>query len=153
MLSLRARVACVRTLRPGDRAGYGLAFQAERETRLAVLTIGYADGLPRALSQQGGRVLLRGVSCPMAGRMCMDQLLVDVTGVPEIQAGDIATLIGRDGNQEIPAEEVAERCGTITNELLSRLGKRACSYRIDEKKPVLLFGPDARMRPRGRRMA
>ena len=132
MLSLRARVACVRTLRPGDRAGYGLAFQAERETRLAVLTIGYADGLPRALSQQGGRVLLR---------------------VPEIQAGDIATLIGRDGNQEIPAEEVAERCGTITNELLSRLGKRACSYRIDEKKPVLLFGPDARMRPRGRRMA
>ena len=153
VLSLRARVACVRTLRPGDRAGYGLAFQAERETRLAVLTIGYADGLPRALSQQGGRVLLRGVSCPMAGRMCMDQLLVDVTGVPEIQAGDVATLIGRDGNQEIPAEEVAERCGTITNELLSRLGKRACSYRIDEKKPALLFGPDARMRPRGRRMA
>lgn len=153
VLSLRARVACVRTLRPGDRAGYGLAFQAERETRLAVLTIGYADGLPRALSQQGGRVLLRGVSCPMAGRMCMDQLLVDVTGVPEVRAGDVATLIGRDGDQVIPAEEVAERCGTITNELLSRLGKRACSYRIVEKKPELLFGPDARILPRGRKMA
>lgn len=125
VLSLRARVACVRTLRPGDRAGYGLAFQAERETRLAVLTIGYADGLPRALSQQGGRVLLRGRSCPMAGRMCMDQLLVDVTGLPDVEPGDVATLIGRDGGLEIPAEEVAERCGTITNELLSRLGPRA----------------------------
>ena len=98
-------------------------------------------------------MLLRGVSCPMAGRMCMDQLLVDVTGMPEVRAGDVATLIGRDGDQVIPAEEVAERCGTITNELLSRLGKRACSYRIVEKKPELLFGPDARILPRGRKMA
>ncbi len=124
VLSLRARVACVRTLRAGERAGYGLEFQAERETRLAVLAIGYADGLPRALSRQGGRVLLRGRACPMAGRMCMDQLLVDVTGVPEVRAGDAATLIGRDGEWEITAAEVAERCGSITNEILSRLGRR-----------------------------
>ena len=126
VLSLRARVACVRTLRPGEGAGYGLEFRAERETRLAVLAIGYADGLPRCLAQRGGRVLLHGRSCPMAGRMCMDQLLADVTGVPEVRAGDTATVIGRDGGAEITAEEVAERCGTITNELLSRLGARAC---------------------------
>ncbi|MCI8329720.1 MAG: serine racemase VanT catalytic subunit [Oscillibacter sp.] len=124
VLSLRARVACVRTLRPGDRAGYGLDFLAQRETRLAVVTIGYADGLPRELAKRGGRVLLHGVSCPMAGRMCMDQLLVDVTEAPEVRAGDIATLIGRDGRAFIPAEETAERCGTIANELLSRLGTR-----------------------------
>lgn len=124
VLSLRARVACVRTLRPGDRAGYGLEFRAERETRLAVLTIGYADGLPRELARRGGRVLLHGRSCPMAGRMCMDQLLVDVTDLPNVRPGDAATLIGRDGGEEIPAEEVAARCGTITNELLSRLGGR-----------------------------
>ena len=123
-LSLRARVACVRTLRPGERAGYGLEFRAERETRLAVLTIGYADGLPRNLAPGGGRVLIRGRSCPMVGRMCMDQLLVDVTDVPEVRPGDTATLIGRDGDLEISAEEVAERCGTITNELLSRMGSR-----------------------------
>ena len=124
VLSLRARVASVRTLRPGERAGYGLAFQARQEARLAVVTIGYADGLPRQLPQQGGRVLIRGAFCPMVGRMCMDQLLVDVTALPGVQAGDVVTLIGRDGARELRAEELAARCGTITNELLSRLGRR-----------------------------
>lgn len=124
VLSLRANVACVRELSPGEGAGYGLAFRAERPTRLAVLSIGYADGLPRELAQNGGRVLLHGQSCPMAGRMCMDQLFVDVTDVPGVRPGDAATLIGRDGALTIRAEEVARRCGTITNELLSRLGPR-----------------------------
>lgn len=124
VLSLRARVVCLRQIRAGETAGYGLAFRAERDTRLAVLSIGYADGLPRALAQSGGRVLLRGQSCPMVGRMCMDQLLVDVTDAPNVRAGDTATLIGRDGALTIRAEEVARRCETITNELLSRLGNR-----------------------------
>ena len=124
VLSLRARVASVRQLEPGEAAGYGLAFHAERETKLAVVTIGYGDGLPRELPQRGGEVLIRGRRCPMAGRMCMDQLLVDVTGLEEVSPGDIVTLIGRDSGQEIRAEELAERCGTITNELLSRLGSR-----------------------------
>ncbi len=136
-LSLRARVACVRTLQPGDRAGYGLEFQAERETRLAVLTIGYADGLPRELARRGGRVLLHGHSCPMAGRMCMDQLLVDVTEVPQARPGDTATLIGWDGGAFLPAEELAERCGTIPNELLSRLGSRTRRvFRQGPEKPL-----------------
>lgn len=124
VLSLRARVACVRRLRSGESAGYGLAFRAEGDTLLAVLSIGYADGLPRGLAQNGGRVLLRGRSCPMVGRMCMDQLLVDITDVPNVRAGDTATLLGQDGALAIRAEEVARRCGTITNELLSRLGHR-----------------------------
>lgn len=124
VLSLRARVASVRTLAPGECAGYGLAFHAQRETRLAVVTIGYADGLPRCLPQQGGRVLLRGQFCPMVGRMCMDQLLVDVTDVPGVRPGDVATLLGAEGGNILQAEELATRCGTITNELLSRLGPR-----------------------------
>ena len=124
VLSLRARVICVQRLRPGEYAGYGLAFQAERETVLAVLAIGYADGLPRELAENGGRVLLHGRSCPMAGRMCMDQLSVDVTGLPGVCPGDIATLIGQDGALRISAEEISRRCGTIANELLSRLGGR-----------------------------
>lgn len=123
-LSLRARVVCLRELPAGAGAGYGLAFRCERKTRLAVLSIGYADGLFRALSQNGGEVLIRGCRCPMVGRMCMDQLLVDVTGLPEAAAGDVATLIGRDGGEEITAQDMAERCGTITNELLSRMGGR-----------------------------
>ena len=123
-LSLRARIACVRTVPAGEGAGYGLAFRAQRDSRLAVVTIGYADGLPRQLSQQGGRVLIGGQFCPMVGRLCMDQLLVDVTDLPGAAAGQVVTLIGRDGQEEIRAEEVAARCGTITNELLSRLGPR-----------------------------
>lgn len=124
VLSLRARVALVRDIPAGSGAGYGLAFRAERDTRLAVVSIGYADGLPRDLAQRGGVLLLHGRRCPMVGRLCMDQLLVDVTDIPEVRAGDCATLIGRDGREELRAEEVAQCCGTISNELLSRLGTR-----------------------------
>ena len=124
VLSLRARVASVRTLPAGEGAGYGLAFRTDRPRRLATVTIGYADGLSRALPLQGGQVLLRGQRCPMVGRMCMDQLLVDVTAVPEAAAGDVVTLIGWDGPAYLAAEEMASVCGTITNELLSRLGPR-----------------------------
>lgn len=124
ILALRARVASVRTIPAGEGAGYGLAFRAEQDTRLAVVTIGYADGLPRALAQQGGRVLIRGTFCPMVGRMCMDQLLVDVTHLPQAAPGDMVTLIGTDGDTVLRAEEVAVQCGTIANELLSRLGSR-----------------------------
>ena len=122
VLSLRARVAAVKELRPGDTVGYGRAFTAEKPMRIADVTMGYCDGLPRNL--QDGRVLLRGKSCRLIGRICMDQCTVDVTEVPEIRAGDTVTFIGTDGNLEITAEEVAEKAGTITNELLSRLGSR-----------------------------
>lgn len=123
-LSLRARVASMRTLSPGEGAGYGLAFRAEGPVRLAAVTIGYADGLPRDLPARGGEALLRGRRCPMVGRLCMDQLLLDVTGAPEAAPGDVVTLIGADGGETIRAEELAARCGTITNELLTRLGSR-----------------------------
>lgn len=124
VLSLRARVASIRTVQAGESAGYGRVFQAEQETKLAVVTIGYADGLPRDLPQRGGQVLIQGRRCPMVGRMCMDQLLVDVSDLSEVAPDDTVTIIGRDGGQVIRAEELAAYCGTITNELLSRLGMR-----------------------------
>lgn len=124
VLALRTRVALVRTLDAGETAGYGGAFRAARPTRLAVLTIGYADGLPRGCAAGGAQALVRGVRVPLVGRVCMDQALADVTDAPDVQPGDTATLIGRDGAEEIRAEELAARCGTITNELLSRLGPR-----------------------------
>ena len=124
VLSLRARIASVRALSEGECAGYGLAFRAKQPTQLAVVTVGYADGLPRDLPQRGGEVLLRGKRCPMVGRLCMDQMLVDVTGAGAPCGGETVTLIGRDGAQRIRAEDVARQCGTITNELLSRLGAR-----------------------------
>ncbi|MCI8857303.1 MAG: serine racemase VanT catalytic subunit [Clostridiaceae bacterium] len=124
VLSLRARVTSVRTLAAGECAGYDRAFQAGRATRIAAVSIGYADGLPRSLPQMGGYVLLRGKKCPLIGRLCMDQALIDVTGVPEAETGDIVTLIGCDAPEMLRAEALAVQCGTITNELLSRLGGR-----------------------------
>lgn len=123
-LTLQARVASVRMVPAGDGAGYGHAFHALRDTRIATIVIGYADGLPQCLCQNGGQVLLRGRRCPMVGRMCMDQLLVDVTDVPSVAAGDVATMIGVCDGVRIDALEVAARCGISTNELLSRLGAR-----------------------------
>ena len=117
VLSLRARVACVRTLRPGDRAGYGLAFRAERETRLAVLTIGYADGLPRSLSNKL-QVKLHGTPCPILGRICMDMCMADVTALPQVRVGDVAVIYDKDLNR------IAELAGTITDELVCRVSAR-----------------------------
>ncbi len=124
VLALKARVVLIRAIPAGDSVGYGRAFRAERDSVLAVLSIGYADGLPRDLSDGGGEVLLRGCRARIVGRVCMDQLIVDATDVPGAAVGDIATLIGEDGAQAISAAEVAARAGTIANELLSRLGAR-----------------------------
>ena len=123
-LALRARVAQIHTLDPGERAGYDGAFVADGPCRLALVTIGYADGVPRSLSRGEGHVLIRGRRAPIAGLICMDQLLADVTAIPEAAPGDTATLIGRDGLGEISAGEWAQAAGTITNEIFSRLGPR-----------------------------
>ena len=88
------------------------------------MTIGYADGIPAALPSGMGHVGLHGGLAPIVGSVCMDQLMADVSALPEVKVGDVVTLIGRDGAQELRAEELAARCGTITNELLSRLGRR-----------------------------
>ena len=122
-LALKSRVVSVRTVPAGEGAGYGLAFRAERDSRLAAVSIGYADGVPRSLSGRG-EALVRGQRVSFAGRVCMDQLLLDVTDLPEVKPGDTVTLIGRDGDQVLPAEAMAGAAGTITNELLSRLGPR-----------------------------
>lgn len=124
VLSLKARVASIRMLYAGESAGYGLAFTAPKDMRIATICIGYADGLPRALSYGRGSVLINGYRAPIIGRVCMDQTLVDVSSIPQIQPGDIAVVIGKSGSLEITAGDLAEQCGTITNEILSRLGTR-----------------------------
>ena len=123
-LSVKARVASVRRLHPGESAGYGLAFTAQRETVLAAVTIGYADGLPRSLSCGRGSVLINGRRAPIAGRICMDQMLADITDIPDVRAGDVAVILGKSGDLEITSAQLAEQAGTISNEILSRLGSR-----------------------------
>lgn len=123
VLSLKARIACVKQLHAKEPAGYGLAFTAEREMKIAVVSIGYADGIPRELSNKG-YALVNGCRADVIGRICMDQLFLDVSGVRDVSAGDEAVFIGRSGEQEISACEVAKCAGTISNEILSRLGER-----------------------------
>ena len=124
VLSLKARVASVRALYAGESVGYGLAFTADHDMQVAVLSIGYADGLPRELSCGNGSVLIDGQRAPIVGRICMDQTLVDVSRLPDVKQGDTAVLIGVSGSERITAGELAGKCHTIANELLSRLGSR-----------------------------
>lgn len=124
VLSLKARVAHVQEVGPGQGVGYDLQFVPSRPSRVAVLAVGYADGLPRSLSCGVGAVLLHGRKAPIVGRICMDQTIVDVTDVPGVSPGDTAVLIGRSGELELTACDLAEQAGTITNEILSRLGAR-----------------------------
>ena len=124
VLSVKARIALVKDLYAGEAAGYGLQYVADGQKRIAVLSIGYADGIPRSLSCGHGKVLINGKEAPIIGRICMDQMLVDITGIPNAKNGDVAVLIGKSGQKEITVYDLAEASATITNELLSRLGSR-----------------------------
>ena len=124
VLSLKARIASVRNLYKGEWAGYGLAFKAEKDMKIAALAIGYGDGLPRQLSGSAYAVLIHGRRAPFIGRICMDQTIVDVSGISGVKAGDVAVLIGKSGEEEISVCDLAKETGTITNEILSRMGAR-----------------------------
>lgn len=122
VLSLKARVVSIHELEAGESVGYDRAYVMSRAGRIAILPIGYADGLPRNLSQGRGQVRIGDVTVPIVGKICMDQLAVDVTDAPEVAVGDIATLI--DGRSPLLTPEVAAAAGSISNELLSRMGSR-----------------------------
>ena len=124
VLSLKSQIVLIKDIPKGASVGYDRQFIAERNSRIAILPIGYADGFPRSLSCGNGNVLIHGCRAPIIGRICMDQLTVDITDIPEADVGDIVTLIGKDEQAEISAEEVAENMDSITNELLSRMGSR-----------------------------
>jgi len=124
VLSLKARIAAIKAVTPGQNIGYGRVFEAEAPMSIAVVAIGYADGVPRGYAPGFCYVLLHGKKAPVVGAICMDQMFIDCTNIPQAKAGDIVTIIGRDGLKLITCEEVAKKCGTIPNEILSRLSQR-----------------------------
>lgn len=124
VLSLQSRLVLIRNIPAGESVGYGRVYQPSEDRTIGILSIGYGDGYPRELSEGKGEVLIKGVKVPVIGRICMDQLMIDITGMQGIKRGDIATLMGGSANEMIPADEVADSAGTIANELLSRLGNR-----------------------------
>ncbi|WP_409176986.1 serine racemase VanT catalytic subunit [Brevibacillus fortis] len=124
VLSLKARVVQVKQVEKGASVGYGRAHTAQKDSKIAIVSIGYADGVPRMLSQADATCLIRGKRLPIIGFVCMDQLIVDITDMEEVQIGDVVVFIGRDQEEGITAEEMAQQSNTITNELVSRLGER-----------------------------
>jgi alanine racemase len=123
VLSLRSRVARLRKLQPGESVSYGCTWTAARPSVVALVMCGYADGLRRCLSNKGS-VLIRGRRAPIIGRVAMDMSIVDVTDIPFVALDDEVVIIGRQRDDEITAEEVAELCGTINYEALSAITAR-----------------------------
>jgi len=122
-MALKARVSHVKRLPAGARLSYGLRYTMPREGTVATVPVGYADGVPRALSSTGGEVLVAGNRHPIAGTVTMDQLMVDVGDAP-VEVGDEVALLGRDGGAEITADEWAGRLGTIGYEIVCGIGRR-----------------------------
>ena len=130
LMELKAVISHVKTVKKGDCISYGRTFVADREMRIATVTIGYADGYSRLLSSKG-EILVHGRRCKIVGRVCMDQLMMDVSDVPEAKSGDIVTLIGTDGNDRITADDLAQIYGTIGYEVVCGISKRVPRIYID----------------------
>ena len=124
VLSLKARVEVVRMILKGEAIGYGLDFKAKKKSKIAVVSIGYADGISRRLSNKNGFILIKGIKVPIIARICMDQLFIDVTNVEDVKRDDEVIFIGKSGDREIRVTDMAGSLDTITNEVLSRLGER-----------------------------
>jgi alanine racemase len=122
-LALRSVVTHVKTVDKGATVGYGALWRATDTARVATVAIGYADGVHRARANRG-HVLVRGGRAPLIGAVSMDAITLDVSDIPGVEIGDIATLIGRDGDQVITAEDVAEWSNTISYEVLTSIGSR-----------------------------
>jgi alanine racemase len=117
VMSLITYISNLKTISAGEGVSYGLRFIASRPTRVATLPIGYGDGYKRCLTGKAD-VLIGGIRCPQIGTICMDQMMVDVSEVPNVAIGDEAVLIGRQGNEKITADELAEKADTISYEIL-----------------------------------
>ena len=126
-----ARAVYVKTIQPGERVSYGGLFEAKEETRVMTVPVGYADGYRRGLTGKGC-VLVRGQRAPILGRVCMDQIMVDVTHIPDAQAGDEVVLLGAQGNDMIDADEMAAWLGTISYEVICSPSKRVPRVYIHE---------------------
>ena len=123
VMELKSHVIFVKTLAPGEGISYGRTYITESERKIATIAIGYADGYPRSLSS-AGYVLIRGKRAPIVGRICMDQMMVDVTEIENVQVEDVVTLIGKDGDECITIEDMAKISGRFNYEFVCDISER-----------------------------
>ncbi|MBR2591216.1 MAG: alanine racemase [Clostridia bacterium] len=123
VMQVKSVVAMVKEIEAGTTVSYGRTFTAQKDMKIATIPIGYADGYTRRLSGNGGRMIIGGKYVPIIGTICMDMCMVDVTGL-DVKAGDLVTVIGKDGDKEITANEIAAKTGTINYEITCDISKR-----------------------------
>ena len=116
IMQLKANVSMVKTLSEDDCVSYGRNYKAKPQDRIATVSIGYADGYPRILSNQKPQVLIHGTRCEIVGNICMDQLMVNVSHLENVKEGDVVTLFGQDGDEMIRVDELTRWAGTINND-------------------------------------
>ena len=122
VMELVSTISMVKSVKPGTFVGYGRTFCAEKDMKIATITVGYADGYPRLLSNRG-EVIIKGRKCKIVGNVCMDQIMADVTEL-DVSAGDEAVLIGIQNGEQITADDIADLCGTIGYEITCGISKR-----------------------------
>jgi alanine racemase len=142
VLSFKAKVLQVRTVKKGTGISYMHTFKAPHDMRIATINVGYGDGYPRHLSNKG-EVLIRGKRAEIVGVVTMDLTMVDVTHIKNVGVGDTVTLIGRDGDDEITAQDLANISETINYEIITRVGNSVPRVHVSEAeaRPLLLFPP------------
>ena len=139
VMSMKTRVVQVKTLPAGECISYGCTYTTEKETKVATLCAGYADGVTRVLSNNG-EVLIRGKRAKIIGRVCMDQFMVDVTDIPDVEAGDTATIFGTDGEETISVDEIAKKANTINYEIICNINSRVTRVYMKNGKVESAFG-------------
>lgn len=122
-MSLKSCITYVKSVKKGDTVGYGGTYTLTEERRIATVGIGYADGYPRALSNQG-RMLVHGEYVPIVGRVCMDQTMIDVTDIPDVEVGDEVVLVGKQGNHILSVEELAGMSASFNYEFVCNVNRR-----------------------------
>lgn len=139
VLSLKTQVIHVKNVAKGTPIGYSRLWNAPVDTRIATLPIGYNDGFPIALTGKAS-VLIRGIRCPVVGRVSMDYIMVDVGAIPDCSIGEVVTVIGKDGAEEIRVEDLAQALGTIPYEVSCRLGRRVRRVFTNQQASLILSG-------------
>lgn len=135
--SVKAQIAHVKVVPKGTKISYGLTYETDEESKIATLPLGYADGIPRLLSNKID-VLVNGKRCPQVGRICMDQFMIDVTGV-DCKVGDEVVIIGKQGDEEITIEEISEKAGEISTSFVTHFNKRLPKVYIENNQIVEVF--------------
>ncbi len=130
VMRVKAKLIHVKEVPEGTPISYGCTFTTSRKSLIGTIPMGYADGIPRALSNRG-EVLVRGRRCPIAGRVCMDQFMIDLTDLGKGKVGEEVVFLGRQGKDTITADEIAEKAGTINYEIVTRMSPRLPRIYID----------------------